>query len=131
MHCRRYDEMYTLVIETSSGKGEWRVDRINLIVAKSHWRPTADIYETDDQYVFEIEVPGIDPEKIEISIYRNALVIAGDRKLKPFTSKGKFHLAEIRQGPFCFEFPLAERIDLDNIDMNYEDGILSVVLNKI
>ncbi len=127
MRCRHRDRRYTLVIRSGE---EMQYGRVQMIIAKSRWSPAADVYETEEQLYINIELAGIDSQKIDISLYENALVVEGQRQIKPVTSNCLYHMAEIQQGPFCFELPLFFPVESEKVDIQYEDGILSIILNK-
>lgn len=127
MRCRHRDRRYTLVIRSGD---ETQYGRVQTIIAKSRWSPAADVYETEEQLHVNIELAGIDSQKLDISLYENALVVEGHRHIKPITSDCLYHMAEIQQGPFCFEFPLFFAVDPEKVDIQYEDGLLSIILNK-
>jgi len=131
MRCRRLDYRYALVFQSNHQLGEERLSgKVNVVVGSSHWCPAADVYETNDEIMISLDIAGADPEKLEILLYEDALVVAGSRSLKPSSKKGKYHVAEIRQGAFCFEFPLAEAFNPDQVEMRYDNGLLSLTLKK-
>jgi HSP20 family molecular chaperone IbpA len=131
MHYRRCNQRYALLIQSSQSCGvDWQSSKINMIVAKTHWSPFADVYETNEKIYVTIEIAGIDLEKLEISLYEDALVAEGKRLLPPISSKGMYHMAEIRQGSFCFELPLNVSVKPEQVETKYENGLLSIVIKK-
>ncbi len=104
-------------------------DDFQLENLSSAWVPPVDIYESDDRYVLQAEVPGLDEENIKIEVHQNRVQIGGERKLL-FTGAQKYHLAEIPHGEFrrSFEFPVA--IEADKVKAELSDGILTIDLPK-
>jgi HSP20 family protein len=132
MRCQRHDYSYELTIESNrSFDAEWQTGNIHVMLARNHWCPATDIYETDDKIYVTVEIAGVDHEKLEISVYEDAIVVEGERFLKPAPKKRLYHMAEIRQGTFCLEFPLLLPVDADPVDVHYENGLLSIILKKI
>lgn len=132
MRCRRFDYRYALVIQSNRPFiEEWQIGKINVIVSKGLWSPAADVYETDEKIYILLELAGADPDSLEILLYEDALVIEGKRELlQPTPKKGFYHQAEIRQGSFCFECPLSESFSPEQIETEYRNGLLSVIINK-
>jgi HSP20 family protein len=131
MRCQRYNYRYTVVMKSQqSFCDDWRVERVNIILAKTHWHPDADVYETNDEISLTMDLAGIDPEQLEISLYEDAVVVQGQRRPQPTSKKGICHMAEIRQGPFCFELPLSKSFKVDQVETQYQNGFLSIILHK-
>lgn len=104
--------------------------KLQIVACRGYWTPVADVYESREEIEILLEVAGADPEKLDILLYEDALVVTGYRELKQPPKKGKYHLAEIRQGPFCFQLPLSEVIYPDQIESHYADGMLTIRINK-
>lgn len=108
----------------------WRKDQIN-VIAKTCWRPPADLYETQSTLYVTVELAGTEIEDIEILLYENALVIEGVRQFKAFKHAGVFHSAEIKQGPFRLEYLLPTLIDAEKVEAQYVHGLLKIKLPKL
>ncbi|WP_068466921.1 Hsp20/alpha crystallin family protein [Candidatus Protochlamydia phocaeensis] len=131
MRCCRHDQRYMLLLQSSrSSCGDWQREKFSFMMGQAYWHPAGDVYETDSKIYLTLELAGIDAEKLEISLYTDALVIKGQRSIPLPEKKGNYHQAEIRQGPFCFELPLNSPVDSETVDLFYEKGFLSIVLRK-
>ncbi|HME91536.1 MAG TPA: Hsp20/alpha crystallin family protein [Myxococcaceae bacterium] len=97
-------------------------------VARPEWRPPVDYWETAAELGVKVEIAGMSEEDFDIVLYQDILVIEGERRW--YSSEGRFHLAEIRHGPFRLEVPLASNIDRERVTARYEQGFLQVVLPK-
>jgi HSP20 family protein len=97
---------------------------------ETNWSPALDISENDEQVQVRLEVPGINPEQIDISIDGNDLVITGEKK-ETFekSEKGFFH-KESRYGKFTRKVMLPEGIDGEKVNANYTNGVLAIALPK-
>ena len=69
-------------------------------------------------------------EQFEILLYQDVLVIEGDRPWRSSGAEARFHLAEIRYGPFRLELPIPFDIDRERVTARYEQGFLTVHLPK-
>jgi HSP20 family molecular chaperone IbpA len=131
MRCRHHHSRYALFIQSQrSYRDDWLSKGISMIVAKAQWSPSADVYETNEKIYITLELAGADPEKLEIALYEDGIVIEGKRFLPSFAAKGMYHMAEIRQGPFSFELPLSLTVKPKQIESQYENGLLSIIIKK-
>ena len=102
-------------------------DSIN---SNSFFKPGVDIIENENSFYIQLSLPGMKKEDIKIEMKGDDLVISGERRAKRTEENGKVHLSEINYGSFTRSFYLPENIEKENIQANYEDGILSVSLPK-
>jgi HSP20 family protein len=96
------------------------------------WRPLAtDVVETADDVRVTMEIPGIDPAEIDITIDNNVLKIAGEkRSTRSENENTAWRLTERRYGRFERSFVLPRDVRSDAVDAHYENGVLTVVLPK-
>jgi len=100
--------------------------------AATVWAPVVDIRETADEIRVLAELPGLEPEHVDVSIENNVLTIAGEKKHEVEEGKedGAFHLIERRYGRFERSFTLPRTVDADAISARFENGVLTVTLPK-
>jgi HSP20 family protein len=94
------------------------------------WRPAADVYETPGTIEVTVEVPGIDPEGLDVSCFENAVVVEGHRQLPTAEARGIYHTAEIRRRPFKLEIPLPARVNTNPLEFRCDLGMLSITFEK-
>jgi HSP20 family molecular chaperone IbpA len=99
-----------------------------LPLARREWRPPVDYWETAEELSVKVEVAGMSEEDFDIVLYQDILVIEGERRW--YSTEVRFHLAEIRHGPFRLELPIPSDIDRERVTARYERGFLQVVLPK-
>lgn len=93
--------------------------------------PAMDVYETDKEVVAEVNLPGIDPEKVEVSVKNQILTVSGKSEEKK-EEKGKgYWRREIRKGLFERMVRLPVPVKEDKVEANYEKGILKIVMPKV
>ena len=92
--------------------------------------PPLDIFETEDGFIVEVEVPGVAPEDIEVSMMTGMLVIAG---VKREVSRGRinFLCMERNFGSFRRIVPLLRPVDTGRTTATYDTGILRIEVPKI
>ena len=96
----------------------------------STWFPTTDIYETDDEYVFKLEVPGLSKEDVSVELKDNTLSIKGELKEEDELVEDNFRRLERFSGSFNRKFKLPRDVDGDKIDAALKDGILRLRIGK-
>lgn len=96
--------------------------------AATGWVPLADVSETDDAYLVEVDLPGVKSKDINIEVTRNELVITGE--LKQTERKGLLRRKQRRVGEFEFRIALPREVDADQIEANLADGVLTVRIPK-
>jgi HSP20 family protein len=96
----------------------------------SSWYPTTDIYETKDDYVFKLELPGLSKEDINIEFNDNTLSIKGERKEEKEVKKENYHRLESYSGTFSRSFNIPKNVDPNKINATMKDGILELRIAK-
>lgn len=94
------------------------------------WSPAADIYETTDEFVVNLDLPGVDPKMVDLSVENNVLTIRGQRQFEEKQSKDNFHRIERSYGAFARSFTLSTFVDADKIRASYKNGVLNITLPK-
>ena len=93
------------------------------------WTPALDLYQTNDDVVAVVELPGMRKEDIELSLQDGMLTISGERKDE--TAEGdKNARTERFVGKFRRSISLPTRVDANKVNATYKDGILTVTLPK-
>ncbi|TNC19603.1 Hsp20/alpha crystallin family protein [Amycolatopsis alkalitolerans] len=97
-------------------------------VAPQPWSPSADVTETDTEYVFDVELPGLTREDITVEVIGNRLAITGE--LKEQERKGRAHSRTRRTGKFSYRVLLPRGVDGDKVAATLENGVLTVRVPK-
>ena len=95
-----------------------------------NWMPSVDIYETENEVVFAVELPGVEQKDVDIQVKDNNLLIKGDRKLEKEVNKENYHRMERSYGMFQRTFMLPNYVDRDNIKATFKSGVLRVIIPK-
>lgn len=94
------------------------------------WAPSADISETDSEYLIRAELPAVKKEDVKITIDQGMITIHGERKDRKETKGEKFHKIESYQGSFARSFALPDTVDEKGIRAETKDGVLTVHMPK-
>jgi len=94
-------------------------------------RLACDIEETDSHYVLTFDVPGIAKEDLNIELIGNQLIVSGERKKDHQEYLDRQHVIERRYGQFRRSFVLPIEVDTNNIEAQYENGVLQLAIPKL
>jgi HSP20 family protein len=96
-------------------------------IEHADWRPAADVYNRETEYVVMIDLPGIERESLDICIDDNRLWVRGTRKVEADSQQR----TERNHGTFLRKFgPLPSAVEQQNVKATYRDGVLNVTLPK-
>src|SRR5271155_2219797 len=96
----------------------------------SSFAPPVDVYEDDHQVTLKIEVPGIDEKDIDVRVENNTLTVHGERKFEKEEKEENFRRVERQYGSFTRSFTLPTTVDPEQVQANYDKGVLKVTLAK-
>lgn len=95
------------------------------------WMPAADVREDDNSIAIDIELAGIDPDDVDVSVENGMLTISGEKRTESKEGKeGQYHLVERRYGSFMRSFKLPEGVDESKITADFDHGLLTVEIPK-
>jgi HSP20 family protein len=94
------------------------------------WSPSADISETDKEYLVRADLPGLKKEEVKVTFADGVLTIQGERKHHKEETTEKFHRVENFYGTFTRSFSLPDNITPDAIRCESKDGVLSIHIPK-
>ena len=97
---------------------------------KTEWAPSADISETDLEYVIRASLPAVKKEDVNVTVDGGIITIKGERKQQSENKSEKFHRVESFYGSFERSFSLPENVNPDAIRCESKDGVLTVHIPK-
>ena len=92
--------------------------------------PTADIYETQDALTVTLEIPGVEKDKVEVSVEDGVLKVEGRLDFAKYQGLQPLY-TEYNVGNYSRSFRLSSKIDQSSISAELKDGVLSLVLPKV
>ena len=99
-------------------------------LTSSQFAPPVDVYEDEHNVTLKIEVPGIDEKDIDVRVENNVLTVQGQRKFEKEEKEENFRRVERQYGSFTRTFTLPSTVDAENVQADYDKGILKIVLPK-
>lgn len=108
------------------------VDTAMSLFDKDSFAPACNIEEHEDKYMIVAEMPGVDPDDIEIELDDYSISIKGKReeKLETKDESKQMHMVEHSYGSYYRSFTLPENIDSNDITADYKNGILTIDIPK-
>ena len=93
--------------------------------------PPMDVIENENELLARLEVPGMDPNEIEIRVEDNVLTISGEKRMEQERSETRgYRVVERRYGRFARSFMLPRGVDASRVTADCEHGVLTVHLPK-
>jgi HSP20 family protein len=92
------------------------------------WLPSVDVSETEDAIEVQVDLPGMKPEDVEVSVTDNLLTIKGERREE--SEDKKKHRVERRYGSFYRSISLPAGTEAEKIAATSENGVLSISIPK-
>src|ERR1700716_1249246 len=99
-------------------------------LTSSSFAPAVDVYEDEHNVTLKIEVPGIDEKDIDVRIENNTLTVHGERKIEKEEKEENYRRVERQYGSFTRTFNLPSTVDHDNVQADYDKGVLKIKLAK-
>ena len=100
--------------------------------ATAEWVPAVDINELENRFQLFVDLPGVDPKDVEITLENGVLIISGERFVQ--AAKEEEHLVQRRRergtGRFYRRFVLPDTVDAEKVKATERHGVLEVSIPK-
>jgi len=98
--------------------------------ANQSWVPALDVWETEDEIVYAVDLPGISEEEISVELADGALTITGERERAREESDERFYRYERRYGTFSRTVGVPQGVTESDISADYKSGVLEVHVKR-
>lgn len=99
-------------------------------VVTSQWIPRVDIKEETNRFLLYADIPGVDPQDIEVQMDKGMLTIKGERRGEAVLESESFSRIERRHGSFHRRFALPDSADPEGISASGRNGVLQITIPK-
>lgn len=99
-------------------------------IVTSQWIPRVDIKEEASRFVLYADIPGVDPQDIEVQMDKGVLTVKGERRVEATEESESFSRIERRHGSFHRRFALPDSADPDGIAASGHNGVLQISIPK-
>src|SRR3977135_2038952 len=86
-----------------------------------------DAYRQGDRFVVHFDLPGVDPDSIDLTVEKNVLTVTAGRKWEPNENQEGL-ISERPQGVFTRQLFLGDSLDADQLQASYDQGVLTILL---
>jgi HSP20 family protein len=125
-----FGEIDTLVNQLMPRAARWPRLSLENSARTLEWSPSADISETDTEFVIRAELPAVKKEDVQVTLDAGMITIKGERKQQKADKNEKYHRIESFYGSFERRFSLPDNINADAVRCDSKDGILTVHIPK-
>jgi HSP20 family protein len=102
--------------------------------ATAGWVPPVDIYEHGDRFELYMDVPGVDPASVDITLEGGVLTVSGERTQfsgpRDTNDQGELMRSERGLGRFYRRFVLPDTVDSDRVQATNRHGVLELTIPK-
>jgi len=95
------------------------------------WNPELDLYETEDAFILEVDLPGVKEKDVSVHVDEGELVLTGRRVCNRVTAQSSFHRHERHEGQFMRRLRLPASVAQDTVHAVFAEGVLRVTLPKL
>lgn len=106
------------------------VSKIPTGFATTTWSPLVNTYERDDAYIVLVELPGVDPQNLRVTVHEKQAILQGEKKAPAVVRNARYQRMEFSFGPFVRTVTFAEPVHADGVEANFKHGRLELVLPK-
>ena len=116
-------------MDRAKSQGEKAMNAVGLKM-NNRWEPPVDVYETQEEVVVYVDLPGVDPASVEVVLVGNMLTLSGEKRL-PIQSEGNVrHFNERLRGVFSRSVPLPVQVNAESVAAEAKNGVMVIRLGK-
>jgi HSP20 family protein len=119
---RDLDEMFSHFL------GGWEQGRIPRPAASTAYVPQIASYVDGDSLCIRADLPGVDPQEVELLVEDNQLTLKGERKAEQEQQNGNCLAQEVQYGAFARTFTLPEGVTAEGLQARYHNGVLEITV---
>jgi HSP20 family protein len=109
------------LFEDTFGRGE----------SGSSWTPAVDVQENQNELRLDVELPGLNPDEVEITADNGVLTIRGEKQIeRKEGDESRYHVVERSYGSFLRSFQLPQGLDESRIEASFNNGMLAIHIPK-
>jgi HSP20 family protein len=92
--------------------------------------PALNIWSNEDELIVTAEVPGINPEDLDISVVGDNLTLKGERRSEELEEGARYHRQERGYGSFSRTVQLPFPVDIEKVNAKFTNGVLEIGLPR-
>ena len=108
--------------------GDWEQNRIPRHATPTVYVPQIASYVDGNSLCIRADLPGVDPQEVELLVEDNQLTLKGERKAEQEQQNGNRLTQEVQYGAFARTFTLPEGVMAEELQASYHNGVLEVTV---
>lgn len=101
-----------------------------LAYTSSNWAPQIDITESDTKFTVMVDLPGVSPDDVDITLLKGVLTIKGERSSDQDEEKNSYRRRERIRGSFFRQFTLPDSADEETVVAKASNGVIEITIPK-
>lgn len=126
----RLRERQRNILDLMEDFGRWPLSAFDHFPFAAEEFPLLDICEDEKEITVKAELPGLEPDDIDVNITQGRLTIKGEKKFEDEEKKDNYHRIERSYGSFQRSVSLPPNVDTTKINAKFKNGILNLVIPK-
>jgi HSP20 family protein len=118
------------LVDLACSQGDRAMQTMGLKDGNHNWVPDISVVELAETVTVEVDLPGVDPAEIEITLAGNMLTLSGERACQEPSDEQTVHCCERVRGAFNRSIPLPVAVNPDQVKAAANNGVLQVTLDK-
>ena len=98
--------------------------------SKNAWVPALDVRESEDRFMVTMDLPGLEPDQVEVTFEDQVLTVRGTREFSKDAEDEHYHRIERSYGSFARSVRLPHTADVEKIQASFDKGVLSIEVPK-
>jgi HSP20 family protein len=99
--------------------------------SKNAWVPPLDVRETEDRYEVTVDLPGLEPDAVNVTFEDGTLTVSGKREFASEEKGETYHRIERSFGTFARSIGLPHTADSEKIEATFDKGVLTISVPKV
>jgi len=108
--------------------GDWDRTGVPRRSMPTGYVPQSESYLDENSFRIKVDLPGVDPQDVELTVKDNVLTLKGERKVTQEHQNGNRFQQEVRYGAFARTFTLPEGVTAEEVHARYHNGVLEVTV---
>lgn len=92
----------------------------------ANWSPAIETFSKNGRAIVRLDLPGVDPKNVKVSVENDALIIRGERKSSDEVKEKDYHYRETSRGSFERRLSLPKGVDGEKVKASYKNGVLEI-----
>jgi HSP20 family protein len=107
-----------------------QLDRLAGAFSRNAWVPPLDVRESESAFVVTVDLPGLNPEDVEVMLEDGVLTVRGEREFRHDEEQTQFHRIERNYGSFARSIRLPRVADTERVEASFDKGVLTIEVAK-